>query len=1148
MVPEQTGDRTWIDERADDFERAWRDGPRPRIEVYLADVTEPRRTRLLEELLRVERQLALEAGESPAPAEYRRRFPAHVAVVETVFADDRTAPTLSVARRAAKRTGDRACPDPDPGRTASITQATTSGGRYRVLRPHARGGLGAVFVALDAELNREVALKQLLDHRADDPASRARFLREARITGGLEHPGIVPIYGLGSYDDGRPFYAMRFVRGDSLKEAIDRFHTDEGLKSDPGRRSLEWRQLLRRFLDVCNATDYAHSRGVLHRDIKPDNVIVGRHGETLVIDWGLAKPVGRHDRESDPGDRTLGPSSSGAATLPGSVLGTPAYMSPEQAAGDFDRLGPRSDVYSLGATLYCLLTGRPPFEGDDVDEVLRAVQAGDFPRPRTPDPALEAVCCKAMARAPEDRYTTPKALADDVERWLADEPVTAWREPWLRRARRWARRHRTAVTAATVALLAGLAAAAGVQARANTALEAKNLQLTTANAATTRALAEARQAKAATDAALAQSEESLKQAEAVSTFLVEAFRSPDPSQAGRDVKVADVLDRAVDRLHKEFSGSPATKGRLLDALGMTYYGLGLYEASTAIHAKALVEREAALPPDHSDTLTSRANLAAAYLAAGQPAEALSLFEVTLKAQESKLGPDHPDTFASRINLATTYLAVGRTAEAVTLLEANSRRLELVLGPDHPDTLTGRNDLAEAYAAAGRTAEAVELHRATLGRIEARLGPDHPDTLASRSNLAVAYDRAGRSAEAIPLHERTLRLREAKLGPDHPDTLASRNNLAEAYVAAGRAAEAIELHRATLGRIEARLGPDHPDTLLSRNNLAVACLAAGRAAEAVELHRATLGRIEAKLGPDHPDTLRVCINLGAAYHSAGRTAEAVELHRATLGRIEAKLGPDHPDTLTCRNNLATAYVAAGRTAEAIELHRATLELRERKLGPDHPHTIRSCVNLGAAYVAAGRAAEAIELHRATHARIEAEFGPDHPDALASRRNLAGAYETAGRWVDAEPLWREIVARRRKTTPPDSPLLADDLAGLGNNLLKRGRWSEAEPPLRECLAIRTEARPDDYRRFAAMSQIGEALLGQGRHADAESLIVPGYEGIKARAARIPPQSRGDRREAGLRVVRLYEAWGKPEQAAAWKAKLGLADLPADVFARP
>jgi serine/threonine-protein kinase len=413
--------------------------------------------------------------------------------------------------------------DGDDDRTASyaVGTATSDGQRFRVLRPHAKGGLGAVFVALDSELNREVALKQILDHHADDPLSRQRFLIEAEITGGLEHPGIVPVYGLGTYGDGRPYYAMRFVKGDSLKESIERFHRpeesrgtgilpvtarrDTGWKPVPlqdhdlGRRSLELRRLLRRFLDVCNAIDYAHSRGVLHRDLKPGNIIVGQHGETLVVDWGLAKPLGRVEPGQSSGERLLVPSSGSgsASTLPGSALGTPAYMSPEQACGELDRLGPRSDVYSLGATLYCLLTGRQPFASEDLGEVLRKVQRGDFIPPRQLDPAidraLEAVCLKAMALQPEERYATARALADDVERWTADEPVSAWREPLTRRLRRWARRNRTAVSVAAASVLVavvGLSAVIAVQNRANAALTYANARLELSNRREVKANAE----------------------------------------------------------------------------------------------------------------------------------------------------------------------------------------------------------------------------------------------------------------------------------------------------------------------------------------------------------------------------------------------------------------------------------------------------------------------------------------------------------------------------------------------------------------------------------------------------------------------------------------------------------------------------------
>ncbi len=345
-----------------------------------------------------------------------------------------------------------------------------------------------------------MALKQILDQHAGDPTSRARFLLEAEITGGLEHPGIVPVYGMGTFGGGHPFYAMRFIKGESLKEAIERFHGDDTLKRDLGRRALECRKLLRRFLDVCNAVDYAHSRGVIHRDIKPANIILGKHGETLVVDWGLAKVVGRADPSK--GEQTIALSSSGSSeTLPGSALGTPAYMSPEQASGDLDRRGPRSDVYGLGDTLYCLLTGQPPFQGEDIGAVLNKMQSGELAAPLRLDPsidrAIEAICLKAMAKKPEDRYATARAVADDIERWMADEPVTAWREPILRRARRWARRQRTAVTAlaaSVVVALAGNSAVLAVQTRANDRLQAANIDLRIASGRVAEANSELRAA------------------------------------------------------------------------------------------------------------------------------------------------------------------------------------------------------------------------------------------------------------------------------------------------------------------------------------------------------------------------------------------------------------------------------------------------------------------------------------------------------------------------------------------------------------------------------------------------------------------------------------------------------------------------------
>jgi eukaryotic-like serine/threonine-protein kinase len=980
---------------SDHHEAAWRAGRRPRIEDFLTLEAEPGRTVLLRELLAAELAARRQGGETPDRQEYHDRFPGDTALIAAVFAEaeptcaglatpsqkqpvaGRTEPAEGADRETRDLSGnDRAhetgetVQSPahyDPtglGGTGSsaapVREAIATGQRFRILRRHVRGGLGEVFVAFDQELRREVALKEIRPEHAGQASSQARFLLEAEITGGLEHPGIVPVYGLGRYADGRPYYAMRFVQGHTLKEAIAQFHGVEGPRRDPSERTLGLRQLLRRFVDVCNALAYAHSRGVLHRDLKPANILLGPFGETLIVDWGLAKPIDGPDEARSQTVSPLRPSLAGDSTLThtGSALGTPSFMSPEQAAGRFDRVGPASDVYSLGATLYCVLTGRPPIEERDIDDAVRKAQAGNFPPPRQVqrevDAGLEAICLKAMAGEPEDRYPSPLALAEDLEHWLADEPVSARREPFNRRARRWARRHRTAVAAAVVALIAGvvgIGTVAGVQARANGRLQR-------ANDVTNAALAVTRQAQAQTQEALAQSEESRQQAEAVSTFLVEAFRSPDPTRDGRQVKVADVLDRASGRIDQIFAGSQATKGTLLDALGRTYDGLGLYDRAVSRHAHARDVREAALGPDHPATLTSRDNLAVAYKTAGRTAEAITLNEETLKLKTSRFGPDHPDT------------------------------------------LLTRNNLAVAYSEAGRTAEAIALHDETLKLNTSKLGPDHSETFVSRNNLAHAYQIAGRTAEAIALHEETLKLRTSKLGPDHPHTLHSRNNLAESYRTAGRTAKAIALHEETLKLRTAKLGPDHPDTLTSRNNLALAYRAAGRMAEAIAMHEETLRLRTTKLGSDHPRTLNSRHNLANAYRIAGRTAEAIAIWEAMLPAAQKTFGPGHPSTLTFINRLATAHESLGRWAEAEDLYRDTLARRRGTTKPDSPLLADDLAALGHHLLAQSRWSEAEPLLR-EGLSIRDEAAPDDWRRYDAMSLVGGSLLGQGRYADAEP---------------------------------------------------------------------------------------------------------------------------------------------------
>jgi serine/threonine protein kinase/tetratricopeptide (TPR) repeat protein len=780
--------------------------------------------------------------------------------------------------------------DSDPYATATFLGApTSSDGRFHILRLHAVGGLGEVYVARDVEVHREVALKQIKPELAADVQGRARFLLEAEITGRLEHPGIVPVYGLGTHGDGRPFYVMRFIRGESFKEAIDTFHQavnarspsplvgDGGTVPPPlwrrikvggallkgggragqGRRArpaltfsrdLELRNLLRRFLDVCNAVAYAHSRGVLHRDLKPGNIMLGEYGETLVVDWGLAKPVGHHLEPAAPAgmEQTLRPESGSDVqpTILGSRVGTPAYMPPEQAAGRLDELGPPSDVYSLGATLYVLLTGRAPFTERDLPTVLCQVEQGEFPRPRQIDaridPALEAVCLKAMARRPGDRYASPRALAEEIEHWLADEPVSAYPEPWSVRVGRWARRHRLQVATAlgilataTAGLAAGLVA---VNAEKNHTEQARRAEFQQ------RALAQAREKEAHDKEA---------EARAVLSFVQDkilAAARPEGQEGGlgRAVTLRAALEAALPRVESSFRGRPLVEAAVRMTLGNSFFYLGDFGTAEQQFQIARARFTTRLGADHPDTLRSMNNLANTYTILGRHAEALKLREETLSLRKAKLGPDHPDTLRSMDNLAVSYDALGRHAEALKLREETLALMKAKLGADHPDTLESMNNLADSYLALGRHAEALKLHEETLAPMKTKLGADHPDTLRSMNNIANSYAALGQAVEAMKLREETLALQKAKLGAGHPDTLISMNNLAASYADLGRHAEALKLHEETLALRKANLGAHHPDTLLSMNNLAECLVALHRPSEAVAIIDDCLRRTETQV--------------------------------------------------------------------------------------------------------------------------------------------------------------------------------------------------------------------------------------------------------------------------------------------------------------
>jgi serine/threonine-protein kinase len=745
-------------------------------------------------------------------------------------------------------------------RSLSASPASPSGCRFRVLRPHAKGGLGEVFVARDEELGREVALKEIQGKNADDPSSRARFLMEAEITGNLEHPGIVPVYALGTYPDGRPYYAMRFIRGDSLHTAIRHFHQREDGICRRGDRGLEQRKLLGRFVGVCNAVAYAHSRGVLHRDLKPANVMLGKFGETLVVDWGLAKPAGDMETARGYEEGALRPASgSGSAvTQMGSAVGTPDFMPREQAAGRLDLLGPASDVYSLGATLYCLLTGKTPFPGNDVGDILQRVQKGDLlplRRVNKEVPAsLAAVCLKAMALKPEERYASAQALAEEIEHWLADEPVAAYREPWAVRAGRWVRRHRTKVTAGVAAV-----AVAAVCLTVATVLLAK------ANGRERQARAEAifqrDEARKEKERADQERDEARRQKERADRNLANARKAVEAycTTVANDERLRQgdfhllrrrVLATAVP-FYKEFvqqqGDDPelqSDQGRAFDRLASIRFEIGEMHDAVADCRQAIaiftrLARAYPAAPSYREAMSrSQGSLGWYQIGLGQYREAEATYRAAIPLWEG-LVADFPSSseYAYRLgnshnNLAVVLRNLGRYKEA----ESHVRRTLLLqekLVASSPAVVKYRQELARYHSSLGmilvrlgRLKETEAVYRKSV-ELREKLAADFPAEPAYRLDLSISYNSLGgllratsqpKEAEAayrLALAIREKLVRDFRHVPRYRITLAeTRMDLGRLLQAQGRPQEAEAAYRQALAIQEglARDFPEHGELL------------------------------------------------------------------------------------------------------------------------------------------------------------------------------------------------------------------------------------------------------------------------------------------------------------------------------------------------
>jgi serine/threonine protein kinase/tetratricopeptide (TPR) repeat protein len=1023
--------------------------------------------------------------------------------------------------------------DPAPGQaeTADYGDPTARvgallAGKYKLIEEIGEGGMGSVFLAQQtAPVKRAVAVK-VIKAGMDSKAVLARFEAERQALAMMDHSNIARVLDAGTTDGGRPFFVMELVKG----VPITRYCDDHKLTP---------RQRLELFVPVCQAIQHAHQKGIIHRDIKPSNVLVAAYDDRAVpkvIDFGVAKAAGQTLT-----DQTL-------MTGFGTVVGTPEYMSPEQASLNNLDIDTRSDVYSLGVLLYELLTGTTPVDKKSLGkaallEILRIVREVEAPRPsaklstidtlpniaanRGTEPArlsrlmrgeLDCLVLKALEKDRTRRYDTANGLARDIQRYLADEVVEARPPSVGYRLSKFVRRHKGEVLAASLVLLTLVAGVIGtslalVQAKRAAAAE----RLARDDAVEQKGLAEQaaaqqRLAKREADAKRKEAETNLTFAKKGNEILGSVFAGLDPKANHATVAdlrnaLRDNLNKAVKDLEGSAIGDPLDVAAMQNTLGLSLLGLGEASLAVKVFEKALTTRKAKLGPDHHDTLASTNNLAFAYQTSGQLARAVTLLEATLEKTKARLGPDHPDTFISMNNLAGAYMDSGQLARAVTLYEETVEKSKAKLGPDHPSTLSTMGNLARAYHTSGQHAKAVPLLEATLPKMKAKLGPDHPHTLTSMGTLASAYQASNQLARAVPLYEETLPKMKAKFGPDHPDTLTNMHNLASAYQASGQLARAVPLYEETLAKMKAKLGPDHPNTLTSMGTLAGAYGASGQHARAVTLLEVTLQKQKAKLGPDHPNTLTSMNNLALAYQANGQFARAVTQFKETLEKSKVKLGPDHPTTLSSMNNLAVAYQASGQLARAVSLFKETLEKIKAKLGPDHPTTLNSMNNLANAYYASGQLARAVTLFKETLEKIKAKLGPDHPTTLASMGNLAGAYAASGQLAKAVPLLEVTLQKKKVKLGPDHPDTLTSMNNLAFAYQANGQHAKAVPLYEETLAKRkAKLGPDHPSTLTSMNNLAVAYQATGQLAKAVPLFKEALEKGKAKLGAEHPQTLG------------------------------------------
>jgi serine/threonine protein kinase len=1003
---------------------------------------------------------AAEAGTAPPREEFLARYPELAEDLDACLAALRFIGQAAAAPRSVADMAAVPVAEPPLGQL----------GDFRLVREVGRGGMGVVYEAEQISLGRRVALKVLPFAATLDPRQLQRFHNEARAAAALDHPHIVHVHAVGC-ERAVHFYAMQYIEGRTLAALIAALRQSGGRPvpveeqpttphrpAEPAaektrasvstertpRDRAHFRWVAELGIQAAQALDHAHALGIVHRDVKPANLLVDGRGGLWVTDFGLAYI---HT------DARL--------TMTGDLVGTLRYMSPEQALARRVVLDHRTDVYSLGATLYELLTLQPAFPGDDRQELLRQIASEDPVPPRRLDrgiPAeLEAIVLKAMEKRPQDRYGTAQELADDLERWLRNEPICARRPSLAARLSKWGRRNRTLVSSVAVSLAVllvlstvGALVYAEQQRQVAEARQAKvqeeeaRRQEADENATQLAAKAEAeRQAKEAAQQAreaerLAKEKERhaketalkrLRQIARGKELLEGIFNALDPTaetKGGPNLQEQLKLRviKAARQLDGELVGDPLTVADLQNTLGHTLWVLG--EPALAIHlfSQARATRQASLGPDDPNTLISMNNLASAYLQAGHLDKAVPLFEQTLVRQREKLGSDHPDTLVTMNNLASAYLQAGHLDKALPLYEQALAKMKDKMSSADPHMLATMSNLATAYLKAGQLDKAVPLFEQTLARCKAKLGSDNSLLLAVMNNLAMAYRAAGQLDKALPLLEQALTKRKDKLGPDHPDTLDSMHKLAALYWTRGQLDRSVSLFEDLLPRILKKLGPDHPETLVAQANLSVTYRDSGRLEKALPLLEEAFQRAQAHSLDTRPQLAWIRPALAEIYEQAGQFAKAEKLYRQVLQQAQQQ-DKESPQAAALMAVLGLNLLQQKKYADAEPILRQCLAIREKKQ-PGAWTTFNAQSMLAAALLGQKKYAEAEPLLTKGYHGMKKQEDRIPPqgkmrlveaaERLVQLHEAAGHKEEAARWRKTLEQERAAVNKAQQSARP------------------------------------------------------------------------------------------------------------------------------------